>query len=149
MNKKYYFFFYCTCMVLFLTGCHWKAAGSGKKAIAAGQDITMFIATDLHYLAEGLNDKGKAFQTYLASGDGRQLNYVNEIVDAFGSELEKERPDILIISGDLTTNGEKESHLNLAEKLKYIQKSSGTQIFVIPRNHDIQNPWARGFLCGF
>jgi len=33
----------------------------------------------------------------------------------------------------------------MAEKLKKIEKSFGTNVFVIPGNHDIQNPWARGF----
>ena len=37
------------------------------------------------------------------------------------------------------------SYLKLAEKLKKLEGSSGTKVFVIPGNHDIDNPWARGF----
>ncbi|MBC7958272.1 MAG: metallophosphoesterase, partial [Vallitaleaceae bacterium] len=78
-------------------------------------------------------------------GDGRQLNYVDEIVNAFANDVNKKNPEILIISGDLTNNGEKESHLQLAQKLEDIEEKAGTRVFVIPGNHDIQNPWARGF----
>jgi 3',5'-cyclic AMP phosphodiesterase CpdA len=136
--------FLVLCVILFLsvlTGC----SSRSSKKIEPGRDISMFVATDIHYLAKSLNDNGEAFQTILAGGDGRQLNYVDEIVDAFAYDVNKKKPDILIISGDLTNNGEKESHLKLAEKLEGIEKEAGTHVFVIPGNHDIQNPWARGF----
>ena len=73
------------------------------------------------------------------------LYYSDDIINAFGADVQEDKPDILIISGDLTTNGEKQSHLTLADKLKNIEKTSGTKVYVIPGNHDIENPWARGF----
>jgi 3',5'-cyclic AMP phosphodiesterase CpdA len=122
------------------------ACGSEKLDVTKmDNDITMFVTTDIHYLDENLYDNGEAFQTILEMGDGRQLNYIDEIVDAFANDVDKEKPVILIVSGDLTNNGEKESHIELAEKFKEIEISSGTNVFVIPGNHDIQNPWARGF----
>lgn len=115
-----------------------------QSRMKPGEDITMFVATDIHYLAESINDHGEAFEAFAASGDGKQLNYVDGIVEAFAYDISKKKPEILIISGDLTTNGEKESHVALAEKLKRIEEA-GTEVYVIPGNHDIQNPWARGF----
>lgn len=126
--------------VLF-TGC----SKEKKEPIESGKDISMFVATDIHYLADSINDKGAAFQKYSTSGDGRQLNYIDDIVNALTNDIKSKRPDVLIVSGDLTTNGERESHLALAEKFKEIEKSTGTSIYVIPGNHDIDNPWARGF----
>jgi 3',5'-cyclic AMP phosphodiesterase CpdA len=105
----------------------------------------MFVATDIHYLAKELNDQGEAYQKYIASGDGKLLHYSTDIVDAFAQDVTKKKPDVLIISGDLTNNGEMESHRELSKKLGEIEKSAGTKIYVIPGNHDIQNPWARGF----
>lgn len=140
-NRKYSLVLCITLIIAVLTGCSWRKV----KTIEAGKDISMLVATDIHYLAKSLNDNGEAFQTILAAGDGRQLNYVNEIVDAFTYDVNKKKPDILIISGDLTYNGEEESHLKLAEKLEDIEKKAGTRVFVIPGNHDIQNPWAREF----
>ena len=45
---------------------------------------------------------------------------------------------MLILSGDLTNNGEKESHIDIAEKLKEIEKN-GTAVYVIPGNHEGEN----------
>ena len=48
------------------------------------------------------------------------------------------------MSGDLTFNGEKKSHEELAEKLKKVEKS-GILVMVIPGNHDINNFHASSF----
>jgi 3',5'-cyclic AMP phosphodiesterase CpdA len=127
-------------LVLSLAGC---SSNTSAVKIKSGKDITFFVSTDVHYLAESLTDKGEAYEKFISS-DGRQLNYISEIVDAFTDDIKKKKADVLIVSGDLTTNGEKESHLEFAKKLKKIEES-GTSVFVIPGNHDIMNPFARGF----
>ncbi len=129
-------------LILVVSGCD----NNNQKDLANEKDLTMYIATDIHYLADNLNDHGKAFDKYISNSDGKQLKYINDIVDAFAADISKKKPDILIISGDLTNNGEKESHMELAEKLESIEQNVGTRIFVIPGNHDISNPWARGFI---
>lgn len=126
---------------ILLTGCSTVI----RNPIESGKDISMFIASDIHYLADSINDRGKAFEDYCNSGDGRMLYYVDDILNAFSNDMKTDKPDILILSGDLTTNGEKQSHLSLAKKLERIEKDTGTRVFVIPGNHDIENPWARGF----
>lgn len=113
--------------------------------ISKKNDASIFVTTDIHYLSPGLTDGGEAYQIMLAAGDGRQLNYIEQIVVAFSDKIIRESPDVLIVSGDLTFNGEKESHMKLAEKFKSIESNGKTSILVIPGNHDIQNPWARGF----
>ena len=110
-----------------------------NSKIKAKEKVTFLFASDIHYLAKSLTDKGKAFNTFMDSGDGKQLNYIEEIVDAFIVDIKKKKPDVLIISGDLTTNGEKASHIELAKKLKEI-RNSGTLVYVIPGNHDIFKP---------
>lgn len=108
------------------------------------KNLTIFVASDIHYLSDKLTDHGAAYEKYVSSGDGKQLKYIDAIMDAFVSEIKKLKPDILIVSGDLTNNGEKASHLDLAEKFKAIE-NGGTDVYVIPGNHDIFNPWAREF----
>lgn len=112
--------------------------------IKSGSDMTFFVTTDIHYLSKDLTDNGEAFQEFTKSGDGKEVGYIDDIVNAFTNDIKKKKPDVLIISGDLTTNGEKKSHLSLAEKLKAIEKT-GTSVYVIPGNHDIFNPYARAF----
>ncbi len=105
---------------------------------------SLYVATDLHYLSSYINDKGDAFQKMVKSSDGRALLYVEEITEAFKNQIIDEKPEALIISGDLTHNGEKESHIAMAKKFKEI-KQSGVKVFVVPGNHDINNPYARKF----
>lgn len=112
--------------------------------IKSGNEISIFIATDPHHLSKKTYDDGKAFETFLTTGDGKLLHYSEEIIDAFIMDVKNKEPDIVIFPGDLTGNGEKESHLEFAEKLKTIRKL-GSHVFVIPGNHDIENPWARNY----
>ena len=141
MHTKGWFILLIIFVVSMLNGC----SEVGSRGTKADKDLTMYVATDIHYLAKELNDQGEAFQKYIADSDGKLLHYITEVVDAFAQEVQKKKPEVLIISGDLTNNGEKESHRELAEKLAEIERAAGTQVYVIPGNHDIQNPWARGF----
>ncbi len=108
------------------------------------EGLDFIVATDIHYLASSLTDKGVAFQKYTNSGDGRQLIYIEEIVEALKFNVIEKQPEVLIISGDLTNNGEKASHEELALKFSEIEKG-GTEVLVVPGNHDVNNPWARAF----
>lgn len=106
--------------------------------------VSFWVATDLHYLAKELEDGGEAFQTYVSGGDGKMLPYSDELTEAFVYDAQKKKPEFLILSGDLTNNGEAGSHKELANKLKRIEEH-GTSVYVIPGNHDLYNPWARSF----
>lgn len=108
--------------------------GPDISGLERSDDI--FIATDLHYLAESLTDGESGFQYMVEHGDGKLANYVGEITDAFIEEVLEARPKILILSGDLSLNGERLSHLELADKLKRIE-TAGIPVVVIPGNHDI------------
>jgi 3',5'-cyclic AMP phosphodiesterase CpdA len=132
-------------LIFVLGGCKGQSIALKKDyKIKSGKDIVFYTATDLHYLSKGLTDNGEAFNKFISSGDGKQLKYIDEIFDAFTYNIKTTKPDVLIISGDLTNNGEKQSHLDLAKKLKTIEEN-GTSVYVIPGNHDISNPYARGF----
>ncbi|MBC1939311.1 metallophosphoesterase [Listeria welshimeri] len=129
-----------------LFGCS-SASDKTEKITAPiekDQDLSIIETTDVHYFAPSLTDNGAAFKQYVAAGDGKQLAYSDEITDAFLEDVEAKKTDVLIISGDLTNNGEKTSHEELAKKLAQVEKA-GTQVFVVPGNHDINNPWARKF----
>ena len=67
------------------------------------------IATDIHYLAKELTDFGSAFQEMDRNEDGKMASYVWEITDAFLNQVIDRRPQVLILSGDLTLNGERAS----------------------------------------
>ncbi len=113
-------------------------------SLISKKELTVFITSDTHYLSKDLHDNGKAFETFYTKGDGKILQYMEEITDAFLSEVKKSSPDVLILSGDLTNNGEIKSHEDLAKKLKSVT-DKGVKVYVIPGNHDINNPYARRF----
>ena len=98
----------------------------------------IITATDMHYLSPNLTDHGKIFWETINNSDGKVIQYIDELMSAFSDEVISTSPDILILSGDLTFNGEKESHKDLAKKLAVIQ-DSGVQVLVIPGNHDINS----------
>lgn len=110
----------------------------------AGTPLKIAVCTDIHYLSESLRDDGVAFREFNESGDGKLLHYGSELIEAFIADLVSSEVDILIVSGDLTVNGEKDSHKDLADYFSTIERA-GTRVLVIPGNHDINNPYALGF----
>lgn len=108
-------------------------------------DLEIFFISDVHYLSESLYEMNETFNRFMTSGDDKLIQYSTEIIEAFIAQIQTERPDYLIVSGDLTTNGELASHQDLASYFKEIE-ALGTQVLVIPGNHDINNPYALSFL---
>lgn len=103
------------------------------------------LATDIHYLAEELaGNRCQSFINYVYGGDGRVLLYSWEIFDAFLADMKEKDPDLILLSGDLTLNGEKASHEELASLLEELDKE-GIPVLVVPGNHDINNSHARRF----
>ncbi|MEY8338932.1 metallophosphoesterase [Lachnospiraceae bacterium 62-35] len=121
----------------------------------------LILATDIHYMSSKLTDYGATFSTskdgqggdtslsafdkFVAGDDGKVVRYSQELTDAFLHEVEEYKPDAVILSGDLTVNGEKVNHQELAGKLSGLQKK-GIQVLVIPGNHDINNPNAASYI---
>ncbi len=120
-------------------------AGNPSVTDFADERYSLTIASDLHVLAPDFMGDNSVFDAFVASGDGKLIQYAPEII---GAMLEKVNTDLLILSGDLTTHGEKASHQWLADQLKALEAKTGTRVFVIPGNHDIDNPYARDFSSG-
>lgn len=102
----------------------------------AERNQEIIIASDIHYLARALTDGKSGFTYMVEHGDGKLANYVWEITDAFLDEVIEANPKILILSGDLSLNGEKLSHEELAMALDRVE-DAGIPVAVIPGNHDI------------
>lgn len=116
-----------------------------KKDTVTAPERSLSIITDVHYLSEKLHDSGKLFNEIINDGDGKNTFVQKELLSSLIENLRVENPSALLITGDLTFNGAKLSHKELVSWLKKIE-STGIDVFVIPGNHDINNPWAREFL---
>lgn len=123
-----------------------QAAGSWKTVIegtaspsdAAKRPPRIAIASDLHYQSAQTTDYGKAFEKFVKEGDGKVNAYLPQLLDALIDELIAQKPDAFLLTGDITINGEKINHLELAEKLERLNQA-GIQTLIIPGNHDINN----------
>lgn len=107
-------------------------------------ETDIIFASDIHYMSPDLTDYGSAFDELIDNGDGKVVQYMTQIWQAFAQEVIAARPDALILSGDLTINGEKVNHKELASRLAEIE-AAGIPVLVIPGNHDINNPNAASY----
>ncbi|MCP4346284.1 MAG: metallophosphoesterase [Desulfobacterales bacterium] len=110
----------------------------------AEQTWNFAVMSDLHYYDTDLGISGAAFEEYLAS-DRKLLRESEEILKAaIESVKSNSETDFVIIPGDMTKDGELSSHQELAAYLKTLE-DSGIQVYVVPGNHDINNPHALSF----
>ncbi|KUK78523.1 MAG: hypothetical protein XD92_0250 [Proteiniphilum acetatigenes] len=115
-------------LTLFPAGCNAVAADSLRIA----------LISDLHYLSPTLYDRGEALTSY-EERSGRQFEQQQRVLDQLWADLLKEKPDLLLISGDLTHHGERQSHLDLVARLQSLE-GEGIRVVVVPGNHDINIP---------
>lgn len=104
----------------------------------------LIFASDIHYMSPELTDYGSSFNELIDNGDGKVVRYMPAIWQAFSEEVIAAQPDALILSGDLTMDGERANHEALAERLSDIE-AAGIPVLVIPGNHDINNPRASAY----
>lgn len=115
------------------------------QVTAQQDDTTIWLITDIHYLSPTLHDtNGAAYSKIKNTAAGKDMDYSSERMQALVYQVKLHQPDALIVSGDLSFNGEYVSMVELADYFHQIE-SFGTSVFVIPGNHDISNGWARQF----
>lgn len=102
----------------------------------AQQSRSIIVATDLHFISPELTDHGPYFTNMIASSDGKLVMYCSELVEAFIDQVIAAQPDCVILSGDVTFNGAKKSHEDLAVLLTRIREA-GIPIYLISGNHDV------------
>lgn len=106
--------------------------------------VRIAVLSDSHYMHPSLLiSDGSAFQNYLFY-DQKLLRESGAILDSAIAGIINAQPDIVIIPGDLTKDGELVSHQAAAEVLRRL-RDSGIKVFVCPGNHDIANPEAMAF----
>ncbi len=88
-------------------------------------------------------DEGTDFRLY-SSTQHSVPEFSKPMLDKVLPIVLQKKPDLLLIPGDLTFNGDKISHETIAAILKEIS-SQGIKVFVVPGNQDINNPSARTY----
>lgn len=101
------------------------------------------VISDVHLMAPSLLQKeGKAFDNYIAN-DRKMLVESSELLDSVSKHLIAYQPRIIFITGDLTKDGERISHQLLVDRYLKPLKAQGIRIYVVPGNHDVNNPHAK------
>ena len=108
-------------------------------------ETRLMVVSDLHYMAPSLYRDSPLFLRVLRTGDGKITQYGDELLSALLAEIRAQKPDALVVTGDLTFNGEKESHLALADWFAAVEEETGVPVWVIPGNHDINAVSPVGF----
>ena len=103
--------------------------------------VKFYLLTDTHYFEESLGVEGKAFEDYMQKEQYFMKGSSAIIKSVFNRVAEDTETDIVIIPGDLSKNGELESHKSLIKEL-YKLRESGKKIFVITAGHDYGDAFA-------
>ena len=103
----------------------------------------MVIISDMHLLSPELITPGSAIDRADA-GDTKMMAMSDEIMSAITDSIIEMEPAVVLLTGDLTHNGERLSHERMAWHLDRM-KQHGIQPLVIPGNHDCNNPYARSY----
>ena len=128
-----------------LTGCDKDAVVNGDP----NDDIkitekdpnykSIIVMSDIHVMApQLLEGRGAAYDNYL-SQDPKLLEYSGEVLEYLVGKTLQHNPDLVIIPGDLTKDGELVSHQLVVSILGKL-RNAGIPVIVVPGNHDIDNP---------
>lgn len=100
--------------------------------------------SDTHIYDTSLGSSGAAFQDYL-DNDRKMLVQSSEILDSALKDIIEQKPVFVVVSGDLTKDGEVITHELFARKIALL-KENGIKVYVVPGNHDINNSHSVRFI---
>lgn len=110
------------------------------KILEAGNK-NIFIMSDVHVMnPELLVNEGTAFDEYLAT-DRKLLQESEKILSTMVDTIISQKPELVLIPGDLTKDGELISHELVISYLQKIREND-IKVLVVPGNHDVNNPHA-------
>ena len=114
-------------LITLLVGiCYGVGAQTQKK---------MVVLSDPHVMAPSLlESEGTAWTNYL-NKERKMVDNSQLLYDEMMTRIMTASPDLVLITGDLTKDGEQVSHEYVISKLNEL-RASGIQVLVIPGNHD-------------
>jgi 3',5'-cyclic AMP phosphodiesterase CpdA len=101
------------------------------------------VMSDLHYYDTSLGTSGAAFEEVLGS-DRKLLKETADLLDLAIDDILASGVEFVLIPGDLTKDGEVINHEAVTRALSRLT-DAGVSTFVVPGNHDANNPEAFEF----
>ena len=154
--------FYLLMIFLLITSCEKDPLFDDPAQLKQGNDdptnlrtinlispkIKIAVVSDIHYMHPDLlpthiEDSPSLME--VLDLDRKILELSDPIFLKVVSELKKEKPDILLVPGDLAKDGEWICHEEVRGLLQELE-NTGIKVYVIPGNNDILNPDALSFV---
>ncbi len=125
------------CAVASLAGTMSTHASPALPGCRPDKPIRFAVLSDTHLYDARLGTSGSAFEMNLIVNPDLQA-LSQPILDAALGDIIKSQVRFVIISGDLTKDGEFVDHLLMVRNLERLRRA-GIQVFVVPGNHDLNN----------
>lgn len=103
-------------------------------------DTSFAVMSDLHYYDTSLGTSGSAFEACLDS-DRKLIKESANLISLSVDDILKTGVKFVMVSGDLTKDGELIDHQGVAKQLQRLV-DAGIKVYVVPGNHDVSNPGA-------
>ncbi len=102
------------------------------------KEFKFYLITDTHYYKHSLSKYNEYYDDFMHYEQKcfAETQAINEAVFTWLEEADE--ADTVFIAGDLSFNGEKESHLAFIEHLKRLQEK-GKKVYVITADHDFKD----------
>lgn len=113
-------------------------ATKGGAQTVAFPDTKFAVISDTHYYDPSLGTSGSAYQNYIGT-ERKLIADSAEIVDFSIDRIASSGVKFVLVTGDLSKDGELVDHQRMAANLSRLRKN-GIKVYVIPGNHDINNP---------
>ena len=101
-------------------------------------ELNFYLITDTHFFKNSLGARGEEYDKFMRFEQKCFAETENINRSVFDWLKTADEADIVLVAGDLSFNGEKESHLGFIELLKEL-KASGKKIFVVTADHDFKD----------
>ena len=99
--------------------------------------LKLTVLTDTHYYSDKSGTSGKAYEKASAKSQKLLAGSAEILNSAFKQIADDKSSDILLISGDVTNNGELTAHDEFISMLRSL-KNKGKKVFVITATHDFR-----------
>ena len=121
-------------ILFWMTSC--AELGSDKQQ----KESKIVVVSDIHFTGDSdtFNYVGSFKEANDYSGTGKQVEFLPQLLDSFVSEMKELHPDVILVTGDNTFSGARESHLALTERFRSLL-DEGITVLTIPGNHDINS----------
>ena len=119
-----------------------NAADLIKAAFAETNTLNFGAISDIHYYPKELTGNYcDAFMDAMGMSIGRESyeseGILNSALAALEEHAKSNGMEYVIVSGDLTADGEYMGHVKLAERLEQFEEETGLKVLIINGNHDI------------